>query len=70
MAGRPPDCWRFAAVSTVAVVVFFAPGVGHIPEAVIGGLLFVIGVELITGRLPDARLAIRADRDDVLFMVS
>lgn len=49
-----------AAASVLVLVVVFGDVVGHIPEAVIGGLLFVIGVELIVGRLPDARLAWRA----------
>jgi SulP family sulfate permease len=48
-----------AAATVVVLVVFFGPVVGQIPEAVIGGLLFVIGVELVMGRLPDARLAWR-----------
>lgn len=46
-----------AGGSVVILVVVFGSVVGHIPEAVIGGLLFVIGVELVVGRLPDARLA-------------
>ena len=46
-----------AGGSVVLLVVVFGSVVGHIPEAVIGGLLFVIGVELVMGRLPDARLA-------------
>jgi SulP family sulfate permease len=49
-----------AAVTVVILVVVFGPVVAQIPEAVIGGLLFVIGVELVLGRLPDARLAWRA----------
>jgi SulP family sulfate permease len=49
-----------AGGSVVLLVVVFGTAVGHIPEAVIGGLLFVIGVELVTGRIPDARLAWRA----------
>jgi len=48
-----------AAGSVVVIVVAFGSVVGHIPEAVIGGLLFVIGVELVQGRIPDARLAWR-----------
>jgi SulP family sulfate permease len=46
-----------AALSVLALVVFAGSFVSHIPEAVIGGLLFVIGVELVVGRIPDARLA-------------
>jgi SulP family sulfate permease len=48
-----------AAATVVLLVVLLAPLVGRIPEAVIGGLLFVIGVELVVGRVPDARLAWR-----------
>jgi SulP family sulfate permease len=60
-----------AAAAVVVLVVVFGSAVGHVPEAVIGGLLFVIGVELITGRLPDARLAWRAGtRPRVLFAVT
>lgn len=41
------------------------------PEAVIGGLLLVIGVELVVGRIPDARLAWRADHlPRLLFIVT
>jgi SulP family sulfate permease len=48
-----------AAATVVILVVVFGTFVGKIPEAVIGGLLFVIGVELVLGRMPDARLAWR-----------
>ncbi len=48
-----------AAATVVILVVVFGTVVGQIPEAVIGGLLFVIGVELVMGRMPDARLAWR-----------
>lgn len=45
--------------------------VSAIPSAVIGGLLFVIGVELVQGRIPDARLAWRAGhRSMILFLVT
>ena len=46
-----------AGLSVLGLVVFAGSAVGHIPEAVIGGLLLVIGVELVVGRIPDARLA-------------
>lgn len=49
-----------AAASVLLLVLVLGNAVGHIPEAVIGGLLFVIGVELVLGRLPDARLAWQA----------
>lgn len=56
----------FAAIWLIFLVVLFAPVVGEIPEAVIGGLLFVIGVEIVTGRIPDARLAWRTGRRPAL----
>jgi SulP family sulfate permease len=60
-----------AAATVVILVVALGPVVGQIPEAVIGGLLFVIGVELVMGRVPDARLAWRTARTPaVLFLVT
>jgi SulP family sulfate permease len=56
-----------AAATVVVLAVAFGPVVGRIPEAVIGGLLFVIGVELVAGRLPDARLAVRTGARPMLF---
>jgi SulP family sulfate permease len=56
-----------AAATVVVLVVAFGVVVGQIPEAVIGGLLFVIGVELVLGRLPDARLAVRTGARPMLF---
>jgi SulP family sulfate permease len=57
-----------AAVSVVMLVVVLGSVVAHIPQAVIGGLLFVIGVELVVGRLPDARLAWRAGTTPMLLL--
>jgi len=51
-----------AAGTAVVLIVFFGQVVGAIPEAVIGGLLFIIGVGLVRGRLPDARLALSTGR--------
>jgi sulfate permease, SulP family len=60
-----------AAATVVLLVVFLGPVVGQIPEAVIGGLLFVIGVELVMGRMPDARLAWRTgSKSRLLFAVT
>jgi SulP family sulfate permease len=60
-----------AAATVVVLVVVLGTVVSQIPEAVIGGLLFVIGVELVTGRLPDARLAWRTGVTSmVLFAVT
>jgi SulP family sulfate permease len=55
-----------AALTVVILVVFFGPVVGAIPNAVIGGLLFVIGVELVTGRMSDARLAWETGRTPMM----
>ncbi len=60
-----------AAATVVVLVVVFGTFVGAIPEAVIGGLLFVIGVELVMGRMPDARLAWRTGMTSrVLFAIT
>ena len=60
-----------SAATVVLLVVVFGNVVGQIPEAVIGGLLFVIGVELVMGRMPDARLAWRTGMTSrVLFAVT
>jgi sulfate permease, SulP family len=60
-----------SAATVVILVVVFGNVVGQIPEAVIGGLLFVIGVELVMGRMPDARLAWRTGMTSrVLFAVT
>lgn len=58
-----------AAATVLVLVVVLAPVVSEIPEAVIGGLLFVIGVELVIGRMPDARLAWRDGRRSMLLFV-
>lgn len=60
-----------AALSVALLVVLLGSVVAHIPEAVIGGLLLVIGVELVLGRLPDARLAWRTGtRPRLLFVLT
>jgi SulP family sulfate permease len=60
-----------AAATVVVLVVALGPVVGEIPEAVVGGLLFVIGVELVVGRIPDALLAWRTGPTSmVLFVVT
>jgi len=58
-----------AAATVLLLVVLFGAVVGQIPEAVIGGLLFVIGVELVLGRMPDARIAWRAGRRSMVLLV-
>lgn len=67
--GRHRTAGYVAAATVVLLVVFFGPVVGAIPEAVIGGLLFVIGVELVMGRMPDARLAWRTGRTPMVLFV-
>jgi sulfate permease, SulP family len=59
-----------AAVTVVILVVFFGPVVGAIPEAVIGGLLFIIGVGLVRGRLPDTRQALRTGRTPAVTLLA
>lgn len=60
-----------AGATVLLLVLLLSPVVGAIPEAVIGGLLFVIGVELVTGRLPDARLAMDTGRrSKLLFLIT
>lgn len=58
-----------AALSVIVLVVALGSVVRHIPQAVIGGLLFVIGVELVAGRIPDARLAWRAGRRPMTLLI-
>ncbi len=58
-----------AAATVLILVVVLSSVVSAIPSAVIGGLLFVIGVELVKGRMPDARLAWRAGRRSMLLFV-
>lgn len=49
----------FAGVWLAVIVLAVGPVAGEIPMAVIGGLLIVIGSELITGRLGDIVLVLR-----------
>jgi SulP family sulfate permease len=49
----------FAGLWLALVVVLFGSAAEHIPSAVIGGLIIVIGGELIAGRVPDIRLVAR-----------
>ncbi|MEU5870813.1 solute carrier family 23 protein [Glycomyces sp. NPDC047369] len=49
----------FAGAWLVVLVLALGPVAGAIPMAVIGGLLIVIGGELIAGRLGDIRLVLR-----------
>nr|WP_281270230.1 solute carrier family 23 protein [Corynebacterium alimapuense] len=49
----------FAGLSLILLVVTLGPLAGAIPMAVIGGLLLVIGGELIAGRIADVMLVLR-----------
>ena len=49
----------FAAVWMALIVLLFSPYVEKVPLAVIGGMLVVIGVEMILARLPSVRLVLR-----------
>jgi SulP family sulfate permease len=49
----------FAGLWLALIVVLFSTLVQYIPWAIIAGLLCVIGYELISGRVPDARLIIK-----------
>jgi SulP family sulfate permease len=58
-----------SAVVLAAVVLVLAPVVGLIPMPVIGGLLVVIGTELVLKRIPDARLAFATSRASAVVMI-
>ena len=49
----------FAGLWLAAIVLLVGPLAGFIPMAVIGGLMIVIGGELVVGRWPDIRLVLR-----------
>lgn len=49
----------FAGIWLALIVVLFGSLTEYIPMAVIGGLVLVIGAELILGRLPDVLLVLR-----------
>ncbi|MFB7419816.1 SulP family inorganic anion transporter [Streptomyces sp. NPDC056210] len=49
----------FAGIWLAVLVLLLGPLAGHIPMAVIGGLLLVIGGELIAGRIADIALVMR-----------
>jgi SulP family sulfate permease len=51
-------CGVFAAAWLALLVVALGPVLGHIPMPVIGGLVMVIGVELVVGRWRDIRLVL------------
>lgn len=49
----------FAGAWLAVIVLAVGPLAGNIPMAVIGGLMLIIGIELIAGRLPDIVLVAR-----------
>jgi SulP family sulfate permease len=49
----------FAGVFLAIIIVLFYNAVQYVPMAVIGGMLCVIGTELVLGRVPDAKLIIK-----------
>lgn len=59
----------FAGVWLAVIVLAVGPVAGQIPMAVIGGLLFVIGGELIAGRLGDIVLVLRTSALSSVAMV-
>lgn len=59
----------FAGLWLAVIVLLVGPLAGHIPMAVIGGLLLVIGGELIVGRVDDIVLVLRTSRLSSLAMI-
>ncbi|NJN53313.1 MAG: SulP family inorganic anion transporter [Anaerolineae bacterium] len=55
----------FAGLWLALIVILFAPLAELVPLAVIAGMLVVIGIELILGRVPDAKLVINASTGSV-----
>jgi SulP family sulfate permease len=60
--GRTRWAGIFAGIWLAVIVVTLGPYAELIPMPVIGGLLLVIGGELIAGRLPDIRLVLRTSK--------
>jgi len=48
-----------AGVFLALIILLFSSLVQYVPMAVIGGMLIVIGTELVLGRVPDAKLIVR-----------
>ncbi|MWB97933.1 SulP family inorganic anion transporter [Agromyces seonyuensis] len=59
----------FAGVSLALIVLLFGPLAGYIPMAVIGGLMLVIGGELVVGRRRDIVLVARTSWLSLIAMV-
>ena len=60
----------FAGLWLALIVLLFGSLAGRIPMPVIGGLIVVIGVELIAGRMPDIRLVLRTSKLSAPAMVA
>ncbi|BAJ29234.1 MULTISPECIES: SulP family inorganic anion transporter [Kitasatospora] len=59
----------FSGVWLALIVLVLAPLAEHIPMPVIGGLIIVVGGELIVGKVPDVRLVLRTSRLSAAAMV-
>ncbi len=58
----------FAGVSLGLIVLLVGPVAGEIPMAVIGGLMLIIGAEIIEGRVADIRLVARTSTGSLAAM--
>src|SRR5262249_6159226 len=59
-----------AGISLILVVLVAGPAAGLIPMAVIAGLVIVIGVELVVGRLSDIRLVVSTSAWSTVAMIA
>ncbi|WP_033213756.1 SulP family inorganic anion transporter [Kitasatospora phosalacinea] len=59
----------FSGVWLALIVLALAPLAEHIPMPVIGGLIIVVGGELIVGKVPDVKLVLRTSRLSAAAMV-
>ncbi|WP_267127861.1 SulP family inorganic anion transporter [Demequina maris] len=60
----------FAGLSLGLIVLLVGPVAGEIPMAVIGGLMLIIGAEIVEGRLADIRLVARTSTASLAAMVA
>ncbi|MGW1438635.1 SulP family inorganic anion transporter [Streptomyces griseus] len=59
----------FSGLWLALIVLTLAPLAEHIPMPVIGGLIIVVGAELVTGKIPDIRLVLRTSRLSAAAMI-
>ena len=59
----------FAGVAMAVIVLLFGHAVAQIPMAVIGGLMIIVGLEILIGRWPDVKLVWHTSRLPALAMV-